>query len=249
MEKSNKKYILLIVLLALTLVIIVTGVLFTARTFKAYCYNHNDAELNGRVEKIVQTECNNKSIFLVNEQNLKKRIEHELPSVEVVGIERIFPDAVKVNYTVKKNYAYIISDGVYKYMSKDGKLLALDGGEIASLSGIIKVITEEQTLAGDYIFDRSGYTATYLYTLLDTMERMGFKNAELMIEEVDFMRVKTDLIVIKWRTGAYIHVEYPSNNYAKKIQLAVSAITSCEESRRQSGIWRVYSDKISYSKN
>ncbi|MBO5224015.1 MAG: FtsQ-type POTRA domain-containing protein [Clostridia bacterium] len=249
MENRNKKYILFIVLAALTVVVVFTGVLFSSRNFKGYCYNHTDSELNSQIVNTVRSEYENKSIFLVSESDLKAKLERKFPSVEIVGIERIFPDAIKVNYVVKKNYAYAISDGVYKYVSKDCKVLDSDGGEIASSSQLIKITTDESTVSGDKLFDAKGYTASYLYTMLDIMERMGFKSAEQMIEEVDFTRIKADLIVIKWRTGAHVHVEYPDRNFEKKIQLAVSAITSCEESKRTSGIWRVYSDKISYAKN
>ena len=249
MERRNKKYIIFSLILALTLVVVVTGVLFTARRFKAYCYNHADEVLNARIESMVKQECNNKSIFLVNENALIKKIETEIPSVDVVGIERIFPDAIKVNYTVKKNYAYVIDEGVYKYISKDCRLMAIDGGEIASESGLIRVITPEQTTSGEFLFDKNGDTASYLFTLIDTMERMGFKNAEEMISEIDFSQVQTDRIEIKWKTGALIRIEYPSNNYVSKVQLVVSAITSCEESKRTSGVWTAYADKIAYSEN
>ncbi len=249
MERRNKKYILFALFLALTLVIVVTGVLFSARNFKSYCYNYDDADLNKQITKLVRDECANKSIFLIDEGLLTTKIESKFSNVEVVGVERIFPDAVKVNYTVKKNYAYVITNGTYKYISKDCKVLATDGGEIVAEQNLIKIITDEAVLDGDYLFDKNSNTASYLFTLLDVMERMGFKRAESMIEEVDFTRTVAELIVIKWKTGASIHVEYPSNNYEKKIQLAVSAITSCKESERTSGIWRVYSDKISYSEN
>jgi hypothetical protein len=127
--------------------------------------------------------------------------------------------------------------------------MAIDGGEIASESGLIRVITPEQTTSGEFLFDKNGDTATYLFTLIDTMERMGFKNAEEMISEIDFSQVQTDRIEIKWKTGALIRIEYPSNNYVSKVQLVVSAITSCEESKRTSGVWTAYADKIAYSEN
>ncbi len=245
MERRNKKYILFILILVLTLVIVVTGVLFTARNFKAYCNNHVSDEINKQVTSIVRAECENKSIFLINESDLKAKIEKNIPVVEVTSIERIFPDAVKVNYNVKKYYAYAITNGVYKYVSKECKVLSTDGGEIAENQNLIKIITDETPNSGEFLFDK--YTASYMFDLLDIMERMGLKMAEEMIAEIDFSRIDTHLIVLKWRTGAHIHIEYPENNYDKKIQLAVSAITSCEESKRTSGIWRVYSDKISYS--
>ncbi|MBE5732745.1 MAG: FtsQ-type POTRA domain-containing protein [Clostridiales bacterium] len=247
MERRNKKYILFILILALTLVVVLTGVLFTARNFKAYCYNDIDEEINSKVTSIVKSECENRSIFLINEEELKRKIESKIPNVEVKSVERIFPDSLKINYAIKKNYAYVIADGVYKYLSKDCKVLATDGGELANSHNLIKITTSETPLTGAVLYDKKGNTASYFFGLIDVMERMGFKMAEDMIEEVDFSRISAHLIVLKWRTGAHIHVEYPENNFEQKIQLAVSALTSCEESKRTSGVWRVYSDKIAYS--
>ena len=249
MERRNKKYILFILLLALTLLVVATGVLFTSRNFIAYCYNYDDESLSAKIIKTAQDGCENKSIFLIKEGELKRKIESKFANVEVISIERVFPDTVKVNYSVKKNYAYALTDGVYKYLSKDCKVLGSDGGEIARDNALIKIISPEDTLGGKYLFSTKGYTYEYVYNLLSLMEKMGFKRAEEMIEEIDLLRAQKDLVVIKWRSGASIHVEYPSINYFDKIRLAVSAITTCQESKRTSGVWRVYGDKIAYSAN
>jgi hypothetical protein len=167
--------------------------------------------------------------------------------VEVIGIERVFPDTVKLNYRVKKTYAYLIDEGKYKYISKDGKLLFVDGGEKASEENLIKITTNETLNTGACVFQKGSQVQSYAYTLLDLMERMGIDDLNELIAQLDFSRLSVDSLKISMREGATVYIEYPSQNFREKVRLFASALTSCSQTKRERGVWRVYSDKISYA--
>ena len=104
MVERKKKYILFAILITVTLITIVCGVLFSVRELYAYCYNDSNEKMDSEIQVFLQNQCENKSIFLVNETQLQESIESNFSQVEVVNIERIFPNKIKVDYTYKKVY-------------------------------------------------------------------------------------------------------------------------------------------------
>ena len=249
MVERNKKYILFAILITVTLIVIVCGVLFSIRETFAYCYNDSNEIVSKEIQVLVKKQCENKSIFLVDESELKESVETTFPQVEVINVERIFPDKIKVDYIHKKVYGFIVDDGKYKYFTKDGKVAFIDGGEKSTNENLIRILTFEETQEGDFVFSSESETGIKLHILLDMMEKMSIKNIEFLIAEIDFTCLKSHLLQVKLREGALVNIEYPSQNFNQKIRLFASAIVGCEKEKREKGVWRVYSNKISYVKN
>ena len=249
MVERNKKYILFAILITVTLITIVCGVLFSVRELYAYCYNDSNEKMDSEIQVFLQNQCENKSIFLVNETQLQESIESNFSQVEVVNIERIFPNKIKVDYTYKKVYCFVVDDGKYKYFTKEGKVSFIDGGEKSTTENFIRILTAEKIQDGDFVFTNVSEVGNNIHILLDMMEKMSIKNVEFLISEIDFSCINSHLLQIKLREGAIVNIEFPSKNFSQKVRLFASAIIGCEKEKREKGVWRVYSNKISYAKN
>ena len=124
-----------------------------------------------------------------------------------------------------------------------------DGGELLNSQSFIKIVTDEDILGGEYAFSKSGITVTMLNEMLTMFEKMGIYNGEVLISEIDFTFLATHALIVYWREGARIEIEYPSQNFHNKIRLFASALIGCDPQKRTVGVWRVYANKISYAEN
>lgn len=249
MEKRNKKLIIFIIVASLTLLLVASSVFFSAQNFTAYCYNATDSGMDVKVSTFVKSELQNTNIFVINEQKLTHKLEKEYPSIKVVNVERIFPNSVKINYKIIKPYVSVTKNGITYYLSSDSKVLQSDSGELASQKQFITLKTDEIGSGNEYFYNLDGDTVKYLSSSISVLERMGFKDATQIIDEIDFTSLSVSVLQIKTVSGAQIKVLYPNTDFDKKLNLVISAFFANDEAKRTTGVWTVSQTSASWSNN
>lgn len=252
-RQIDGKVILFIIISVLALVTVLSGVLFSSKKFVAYCYNNDDVSLNNSITSFVEKQEKNKNIFVVSESKLISMLEDEFESIDVINIERIFPDTIKVNYVKVKEYAYVTIGSLDYYVSNTGRILSVDGGDAEKENLSIRIITDEQphaTKVGDYLYGKDSDTVKYLYDVTILLERMGFRVAESFVKEINCNLLQSDTLRIETRAGASIEIFFPDVDFETKFRAVISAFNSANDEKRSSGVWKVANNNVvTYSNN
>ena len=121
----NRKLIVLFSILAfLTLLVVLSSVIFSVQDVYASCYNdENEAYDSAIASQEVNGISKGKSIFLLNEQKAIEMIEANYSDVKVINIERKFPNQIYINYVRIFPYVALETDDCVLYASNTGCLL------------------------------------------------------------------------------------------------------------------------------
>ncbi|MCL2676030.1 MAG: FtsQ-type POTRA domain-containing protein [Firmicutes bacterium] len=123
----NKRLIIIFsVLVAVTLMVLLSSVIFTVRSTTTRCLNHafSDPALDQRIIDSMDLEkIKGKSIFFIKENELIANIEKVVPEVSVVNIERKFPDRLTVHYVKLFDYYEIAVGGFYYSLTHEGRVI------------------------------------------------------------------------------------------------------------------------------
>lgn len=233
----NKKLIVLFSILAfLTLLVVLSSVIFSVQNVYASCYNAEDEAYD---EIVASNEINGitkgKSIFLLNESKAIEKIESNLSDVKVVNIQRKFPNQVYINYVKIFPYLAVETENAVLYASNDGKILS-KGEKCESYPDYIKLIADSAPSSenvGDKLYADSAPEGAIVSSILGTIERLDLRNVMVdMFEFIDVSQANVEGVVpkvyIKTRTGTYFELQGGEANIDKKIRFAVSVFLSDE---------------------
>lgn len=236
--KSKKTLVLFLILCFLTVLIVIGSVLFSVQTIVGYCYNDSDADLTQNVVSVSSSKLKKgTNIFLVNEKEIIKEIEREIPNVKVVNIERKFPSSVYINYYRIEEYFVVEHENAYLYVSNDCKILR--STETEQSNKYIKLIVgtqPESSSPGDLLF--SSQTDDYKITvsLMDSLSRIeSYRNTLEIIDKIDLRFIDKNLLFIKTVAGACIEVQYPDVEMLSKIRYAMSYVNSADFDHKSKG--------------
>ena len=97
--RNKKLIILLCILFVVTLLVVLSSVLFTVQDVYGYCYNDDDETFDIEIAKFETNGLSRgKSIFFVNEEEVISAVESKYPDVNVINVERKFPNIIYINY-------------------------------------------------------------------------------------------------------------------------------------------------------
>lgn len=246
-RKIDGRIVLFIIISVLTLVIVLSGVLFSSRKFLAYCYNSYDTDLDKSISAFVENEEKNKNIFVISENKLISMLEDEFENIDVINVERIFPDTVKINYVKIKEYAYVTIGSMNYYVSNTGRILSVDAGSVQKEGLSIRLLSEEQSVGqnvGEYLYEQDGNTVKYLRSITDLLERMGFVVAENFVKEINLNLLQSDVLRIETRAGASIEIFFPDVDFETKFRSVISVFNSTNDEKRSSGVWKVANNNV-----
>lgn len=220
----NKKLIIIFsILLALTLIILLCSMLFSIKKIGAYCYNGNDEQLNERIVAEVDS-LKGRSIFVIDEDSVKESIEAKFSDVQVINIERKFPNRVTINYK-RTIYYEVQSGGKYYSCRDDGQITAI--GDVPANVGE-RIEIKSKVVGGGYkIGDKllADDDAKIINDIVGVIERSN-KFATAVIEFIDLDR-RDDMIYVKMRTGIYIKI-IGKDNIEDKFHLGLSVYDAPE---------------------
>lgn len=204
----NKRLIaLLSVVLVLVLMIITCGATFLVRNVDAYCY-YETAGMKERNEKVVSIAGVklNTSMFFVDEQGIKDKVESACPDIAVINVKRSFPDRVTINYVVYERLFQYAFDGKYYRCYSSGRI-----GEVADTdtSGCITVKPRGYTASviGAYFQPSDGADRQIVDAFVKFMRKKGLNDFQ-MTEQVDFIDLtRNGYIYIRMIAGCSIEIK------------------------------------------
>lgn len=235
----NKRLIILFcILLTFTALIVLSSAVFSVHSVYGYCMNADDEVLS---DKVASSEINGikigSSIFLLSESKIKLGVESALPEVEVVNVERKFPDRVYVNYC-KSSPCYAVEySGGYVLASSKGKILALsdEGGDYIKITAKTAV---QETVPGKYAFNpesnESGLINEFSSSIakLQILDNASVEAKLALFESIDATKFVSDgggSFTVKLRTGTVIEFIGGLTDVASEVRLAVSTYFERED--------------------
>jgi hypothetical protein len=210
----NKKLIVLLAILgSVTLLAVLSSVIFSVQQIHANCINDYDAALDALLEDPAHNGIKKgRSIFLLDEKELIGEIEAkpEFSAVSVVNIERGFPNRVYIHYVKILPYLAFDHGEDALYLSNELKVLDKAEGQAAYpdhirlLAGGAPSGTEQ----GAYFYQTDGAAYGALRIFMEAFERLGSqKEVTGLFEFIDVKKTaEYGITYLKTRTGVYIKV-------------------------------------------
>lgn len=179
--RNKKLIVLLTVVMVLVLIIVTCSATFLVRNVYAYSY-YGDAE-NGTVNydsRVIAAAGieRNSSMFFLDEEKIKTRVEDALPNVRVVNVERRFPDSVTINYVVYENSFQYFADGKYYMCYASGRI----GGVTDSPSvGYFTLIPRGgvNTTVGEYFQADGGHDRQTIELFIEYLHSTGLIDRQI----------------------------------------------------------------------
>ena len=225
--RNKKLIILLCILFVVTLLVVLSSVLFTVQDVYGYCYNDDDEAFDKTIAQFDVNGLNRgKSIFFVNENEVIKAVESKYPEVKVVNVERKFPNRVYINYVKIFPYLVYETDENALLVSNECKILSTTSKQ-SSYSEFVLVKSEQSPSSvsvGSKLFSESTNDYKVVSQIMDVMERIEIYSKVVdMFEFIDVRNTGVNgLTFVKMRTGALIEIQGGTKNVGKKLQLAIS---------------------------
>ena len=222
----NKKLIITFsVLVSVTLLVILTSVLFSVQHVRVYCANAQESEFADEVLNSHGIK-KNSSIFFVNESEVKANIEKKLGNkVRVLNIERVFPNKIYINYIEVIPYLRLrlaTSQGITTYYcSDDLKVMYEYEGMHSEISAIdFKFKGEFSVGDGGALKFTDGSAATVVKEIFAGFEELGYYGSVIaLFREID---LSGNYILLKVRDKDVTWQIHGADKLREKIRLALS---------------------------
>lgn len=195
-------------------------------------YEDAEALHNALNEKFV-----GENILFLREENVRSQFD-EYPYLNVTGVEKQYPDTVKLFVEEKLEVFALVRQGenaqVYAMADKQGNILResstnqnnVDGGENVSIEGL--TYSAQKGFQGDAHFQ----TAIDLFT--KAAEKMGSVRGCFTRLQISSNAVRT-VFTLYTREGVYIEIDNPAQATDEKITSALNLFLSLKDNEKLYG--------------
>lgn len=226
----NKRLIILFcILFAVTTLIVLSSAVFSVRFVYAYCTNDDDQELCEQVADFNVNEIKTgRSIFLLSEKKIIETVESKMPQVEVINIERKFPDRVYINFRKLFPY-YAIAAGEQTLLAGyDGKILSTTDDPDKYIK-FTALSAPTETSAGKTAFAADSTEGKFITKFTETIDKLQIleytslqKKMEIF-ESIDISRISSNReFFVKMRTGTEITFWGTLDDLENELQIAIT---------------------------
>ncbi len=233
----NKRLIILFcILFAVTTLIVLSSAVFSVRFVYAYCTNDDDQELCEQVADFNVNEIKTgRSIFLLSEKKIIETVESKMPQVEVINIERKFPDRVYINFRKLFPY-YAIAAGEQTLLAGyDGKILSTTDDPDKYIK-FTALSAPTETSAGKTAFAADSTEGKFITKFTETIDKLQIleytslqKKMEIF-ESIDISRISSNReFFVKMRTGTEIEFSGDLDDLVPELRLALSTYFDRED--------------------
>ncbi len=230
----NKRLIILFcILFAVTTLIVLSSAVFSVRFVYAYCTNDDDQELCEQVADFNVNEIKTgRSIFLLSEKKIIETVESKMPQVEVINIERKFPDRVYINFRKLFPY-YAIAAGEQTLLAGyDGKILSTTDDPDKYIK-FTALSAPTETSAGKTAFAADSTEGKFITKFTETIDKLQIleytslqKKMEIF-ESIDISRISSNReFFVKMRTGTEITFWGTLDDLEAELQIAITTYFS-----------------------
>lgn len=230
----NKRLLIVFgILLSLTLLIAICSAVFSVKRVDAYCFNWDDEELITKVAE-EQDKLKGKSIFMIKESQIISEVEASVPGIQVIKIERLFPDRIYIQFIKIYEYYEVEYDGNYYSFGIDGRITRKS--QESRGEGAIKVkmsLTEAPEVNGSIAYAKEFDALKELTLMFESLDYRG-PEAPNLISSIDFTRSSRLAVYIPTRNGVDIKLLYNDNynDVGNKLRTALSLYTHDDKYRR-----------------
>lgn len=241
MRHSKRLIAIFIILCITTLLVVLSSVVFRISEVEIYCYNATDSTILPRVQAATSIE--GASIFNLNESKIIEHLESvpELADIEIINIERKFPNRVVINVVKKYAYAYLtLSDRYLVLDNAMGIMLEtftepLDLIKISVDGSTVFEGLSEGAVVGGPLVTNGGSAETVLKNVFTALARLDYRDFDCiaLINRIEVFTEEQD-VIIKTDAGVTVKI-FGFANMNEKMRAAVSVYLA-NESYRHSGI-------------
>lgn len=242
----NKKLIaLLLVIITIVILVVVLSVVFTVRNVSAHNYvNDND----GYSETVAEASGIKKgsSIFFIDEDGVKKAVSKTLPQIDVITVERKFPDRVTLHYMLREKSFEYFYDGNYYGCYSNGRIGAQSTQSLGVGYFLVKFSGAANTEIGSDFVEKASLQYKRVMNFLSIMHDYGYSDLQMseLFTFVDF--TVTDRLYVSMKTGCGIDINGSSENFERNLNIALEAYLS-HDSIKSSGVFIIGDTKSYYS--
>lgn len=201
--RNRKLIALLSVVAVLVIAVVVCGATFLVRHVDAYGYYENSEEYDARVVAAADVTYNS-SIFFLDEQAVRRRVENTYYNIGVINVERKFPDRVQINYVVYGNsFQYKRGDAYYQCYAS-GRI----GGTTAlpMAGGFFTLVPKCEPAATVGSFFDDGYDSRIVKAFIDYMYSTGLTDRQIA-ERISFIDLSREgYVYIRTQAGLSIEI-------------------------------------------
>lgn len=219
--RNKRLIILLSVVAALVLLIVVCGATFLVRDVESYSYYQNSPVEYDKMVVDAAGIKHNSSMFFVDEEGIKNKVESAYLNVGVINVERKFPSRVSINYVVYGgSFQYLCGDKYYQCYSS----CRIGGSSPAPIGGyfLVKPRDNASDVVGEYFQSSDGYDRTLVTAFISYLRSAALidENIPALIDFVDLTR--DDYFYIRTRAGCSIEIHGTGEEFASLLDKAWS---------------------------
>ncbi|MCH5351186.1 MAG: FtsQ-type POTRA domain-containing protein [Clostridiales bacterium] len=228
----NKKLIaLLSVVGAIVVLVIVSCAVFLVRNIDAYTYFIMSDELEAEYKnKVIAASGINyyDHMFFIDEAGVKRNIENAYFDVEVINIERKFPDGVSINFVIHDNLFQIEKGNSFYQCYSSGRIGSVT---TAALGGFftVKLSGNVSTKPGQFFQNPDSAEYKTLMSFINYLRSTGINDKQIA-ERIDFIELrKQNNVMIHTRAGSYIELEDVRDSFIPMLDKAWSAFVAAPQ--------------------
>lgn len=245
--RNRKLIVLFAAIMVPVLIIIIFSAAFIVRHVDAYSYyaNDNAAEYNAAVISAAGVKKNG-SIFFIDEDEIKTRVENRYPNIGVVNVRRSFPDRVTVNYVIyEKSFQYTYGGKYYQCYSS-GRIGSVSDAPMLGFFAI-KPKNNVASTVGAYFQSESGSDRATVKALIKFMYAKGLSDFQI-VERVKFVDFTRDgYVYIRMNEGCSIELKGSIAEFGELMERGF-AIYKSPQAEKSSGLIKVWFNRADQSK-
>ena len=219
----NKRLIILFsILLGITVIVIFSSIIFSVSTITTFGHNINVYQ-EGRAlsdEILDAIDIRGSSIFLLNDERITSEIEYAVPQIQVINIERQFPNRVRIHFVKMYNYFRVYHNGNYYSLRSNGRVTYINEETNKNFINIFAPQNRESFRVGDYMFH--GENAEFLREMTASFERLNLRES-IASDFFEFINIvySDNNTYIGIRGGGIIRI-LGRENFLTKLRLGLS---------------------------
>ncbi len=237
--------VLLSVVAALVIIVVASGATFLVRHVEAYNYygnntlegediNYDDLVIGASGIK------KNSSMFFLDEANIKSNVENAYSNVEVINVERKFPDRVSVNYVVHERMYQYSNNGMYYYCYASGRI---GGASQSPFGDVFTLKTKDFTSesVGAYFQSAGGYDRKIVDAYIAFMRSKGVMDRQIC-SSVKFIDLTRDgYIYLRMQSGCSIEINGSADDFTAMLERGWNIFVDTKiELNKVAGLIRVW---------